>query len=104
MVLNLTIHSREIWTTDDFDENRPIWNSKTLEFKMKFAGYSEPTEPMETTLESGSFVGYRTKHREWNDNEDRLVAIKKHNSVRSDGWDPETGDTYTWMTTDIFYW
>ena len=56
------------------------------------------------TVESGSFVGYRTKHREFADDEERLVAIKKHNAVRSDGWDPETGYTYTWMTTEIFHW
>ena len=81
----------EIWNTDQFPS-----------YKMSFSSYTEPATA--TTVESGSFVGYRTKHREWADDEARLVAIKSHNSIRSDGWDPEDGYTHDWMANQIFYW
>ena len=81
---------------------REIWYTSFVAYEMNFFGYSEP--PTTTTVESGSFIGYRIKHREWVDDEDRLVAIKSHNSIRSDGWDPETDQIHHWLANEIFYW
>ena len=82
---------REIWNTDNFES-----------YEMSFSGYAEP--PTETTVESGCFVGYRTKIRGWADDEQRLVAIKKSVSVRSDGWDPSFPSDWYWQPFDHLDW
>ena len=76
---------REIWNTDKFES-----------YEMSFSSYTEPLS--EEPVESGCFVAYRTRQREWADDVERLVAISKYDSVRSDGYDPIYdyifGDTY----------